>query len=321
MGKRYLQSLCWVLIFWGIVSCRDELAPLENNLSIASEGRVEMSVARLHQALDRDYYTTERLRSGGMDSLSSPLSFESLRPLWDKAQIFQTHGRYSVLRVPVMAAVSWSRVTDELTEEFSKCYPKANVTYIVRVEDEVYSEGRNYFMHLIPSLKFLMAGISLETESSLIPRGFDGEIELYHLDGRPLSREFYAQGRRYKCYRYNESDMRSSSTESRDGYECYKVQEKREYNYIDWEANEVVVVAEKERIRCYPRSGFSEQTISSAIGGGVGSGGRGNYTRNSPQQESKQHLPPINEEIINKFVSLDSIFYSRLCSDVQGGLH
>ncbi len=270
MRTKWLWILWWGGVLTLLLSCQDEIAlPQDATPVLASPSE------RLRQALDRDYYATS-LRSGGLDTANRRLSFDDLEPAWASAKTFKTHGRYTVLRVPVVASAYWGRVTDEMTEEIGRKYPEANKTFLVRVEDQDHPEGRNYFMHLVPSLDFLERGLPLESENSLVPQGFDGEVELYHLNGRILSRELYRQGKRYKRYTYpdegNEAGLRSATGQD-GGYDCIKVRYTREYSYID--NDEVVVVAErKEYERCYPRLGGANNGQQTAIideGGGGGS--------------------------------------------------
>lgn len=307
--------LCCLLLAL-VLGCRDEVPSVGERGSLGTEIGMSAQAERLRQALERDYYSSE-LRSGGLDTLSVMIDFQGLKPLWDKACSFSIDGEYEVLRVPISVEASWSRVATGMTEEESERYPNANKTYLVRVEDERYPEGRNYLMHLIPSVRFLQTGEALDVEDALIPKGFDGEIELYTLQRRLLSREFFDQGRRYVTFRYLEqvSGLRKAGDPECMTFKEYYTETSNEVAINDLDLpgatplDGVVVVGRyKLRERCPDLPAYNVSyppDHNQDSGGGIAGAAPGSSSPPPP-------APSQDEEVSKRLVPRDSVVVVQL---------
>lgn len=293
MSCRLLLALCAVsLLFAG---CRDELSQLEKHSSL-TEGLDSLTLTpkdRLEQALDKEYYPN-CLRFGSVEEKVARLMIDGLEPIWDKSQTFLTSRGATVLRVPISATIIHGRVADGLTSERGNLYKEVNKTFLVHVEDEKYPNGRNYLMHLVPSLDFLDGGSELDGAQSLIPRGFDGEIEIYSLDGTLQSNEFFRHGKRYRSHLYNvqRNELRSQG----EGY--FLCQTYGTFRYRPGDSSEEVVVIGYTEYDVICRFVHAPVNLSYGVGdvGGGSSDAENHGDIVAPSRPGASEAPTLNEE-------------------------
>lgn len=236
MVLRALTLLCSTILLLGMVACRVELDTLTSSASYTTNrGNNHPSSTRaqlLQEALERGVYFSSPLRSGKIEEQSPKLYIEGIEPQWSRAQTFSSSRGATILRVPMLAELHRGRVAEGMTPEQDSLYAEASITYLVRVEDEQHPQGRNYMIHLVPTLEFLETGVALSDTSSFIPRGFDGEIEIYGLDGTLLAMEVYTKGARTQynpASSHKEGQLRSVTADQF----CYDVRTRYSYGTLD----------------------------------------------------------------------------------------
>lgn len=303
-----LHSLIAFVIAVGILSCHkqnDEILPPEAQ----GEHPTNTSVASLRQAFEADYQRGS-LRSSDAEAVTSTLSFQDIEPLWARARDLALANGGSLTLVPLQASVMQGCVADGVDETILQMRGgDVSRAYLIQLRERGAEQAHNYFMYLIPSLSFLKQGLSLDRIDSPVPEAFDGEVELYTLDGHRQYIYVYVDGQLQARYRYprQSEGLRSSGLDSRDcrtivSWHSYGTVENGEATCVGYKVFDVVCfdspVPQIDHIDSDPFSGGGGGGGGGDVGPGYGGGGGGGTRPPTPKKPTKEEQKKIVQDAL-----------------------
>lgn len=271
---------------------------MHQSLEDSQKGFSSAIVHDLKQEL-KEKYRENSFRSSGMASYQG-LAFEGLKPLWETAKTDQVSDSVKLTRVLLNADVAYTRIPEGADSlQIRKYADQLSRVYLIHVNILEVDSSRKVFAQVLPDLEYLDKGGTLDTDKGIVPKGFDGTIFYYSLDGRTRNLFRYKGGR---CHQQFEPEKeRKEGLRSHWTYvtRCYWVKTIRYGKKTDLgSCPDVEVIRTKhcETTAHYVSSFEPLPGVNEGYGGGGGGGGSspgGNSTH--PLQSKEKALELISD--------------------------
>lgn len=199
MVKRLHYFILALVALW---ACREE-DPWLNNVGQKESIGAYASLKDFKPLYEASLQSSD-LRSLSLEhrSIDTDLSLIDAKPLWGSAQVSFVRDSLRFVTIPVEARLAALPISETLSEEETVRY-KEKLSYLFLVRRDVKDDPERmtmFYQYFRPSLKWLQGGGSFDNDYQVLPRGYDGEVDIYTLSGHAVQRLLYQNGRLKAIY-------------------------------------------------------------------------------------------------------------------------